>query len=34
LILPVVAPTPAHGRIVCRERLGGLEVLSPAGRVD
>jgi putative transposase len=24
LILPVVAPTPDHGRIVWRERLGGL----------
>jgi putative transposase len=24
LIFPVVAPTPGHGRIVCRERLGGL----------
>jgi putative transposase len=24
LILPVVTPTPGHGRIVCRERLGGL----------
>jgi hypothetical protein len=24
LIVPVVAPTPGHERIACRERLGGL----------
>jgi putative transposase len=24
LILPAVAPTLGHGRVVCRERLGGL----------